>query len=305
MIEQRENLPLMAEAREQIVRIHSVFDDLYGDFLPKIAFAERAVNDSHPPAADLFGQPVRSDQSWMAVLRSPWRGCASFFTPDYASPEQVLGERITTATDVYSLGAVLYELLTRAKVHRIANTSFAELERAVCLAEPPRPSDSPGAKREVRGDLDTIVVKALPKPPERRYLHVEQLAEDIGRYLEGQPVLARPDTLRYRAGKFCRRNKAATAAVAVVLVTLIAGVIGVSWQARVARRERAVAERRFNDVRRFAGSMIFEVDREISQVAGAHQGPRIAACTQPRISGPAIAGHRQQSGIGPGTGCGL
>lgn len=201
-----------------------------------------------------------------STLTSAW---VRLLTPDYASPEQVLGERITTATDVYSLGAVLYELLTGTKVHRLVNTSLTELERAVCVADPVKPSESPGAKRELRGDLDTIVLKALQKQAERRYLHVEQFAEDVERYLEGQPVLARPDTIRYRAGKFCRRNKAVTAAAAVVLVTLIAGVIGVSWQARVARRERAIAERRFNDVRMLAGSMIFEVDREISRVAGA------------------------------------
>ncbi len=201
-----------------------------------------------------------------STLTSAW---VRLLTPDYASPEQVLGERITTATDVYSLGAVLYELLTGTKVHRLANTSITELERAICRTHPIKPSENPGAKRELRGDLDTIVLKALQKQPERRYLHVEQFAEDIGHYLEGQPVLARPDTIGYRVGKFCRRNKAVTAAAAVVLVTLIAGVIGVSWQARVARRERAIAERRFNDVRKFAGSMIFEVDREISQVAGA------------------------------------
>ncbi len=201
-----------------------------------------------------------------ATLTAAW---ARLFTPDYASPEQVLGERVTTATDVYSLGAVLYELLTGAKVHRIANTSLTELERAVCLTEARKPSECPGATRELRGDLDIIVLKALQKEPERRYLHVEQFAEDIARYLEGQPVQARPDTIRYRFGKFCRRNKAITAAGAVVLATLIAGVIGVSWQARVARRERAIAERRFNDVRKLAGSMIFEVDREISLVAGA------------------------------------
>jgi tetratricopeptide (TPR) repeat protein len=200
------------------------------------------------------------------TLTSTW---LRLFTPDYASPEQVLGDRITTATDVYSLGAVLYELLAGAKVHRIANPSLTELERAICRTDPIWPSENPGAKRELRGDLDTIILKALQKEPERRYLHVEQLAADIGRYLEGQPVLARPDTIRYRAGKFCRRNKAVTAAAAIVLVTLIAGVISISWQARVARRERAIAERRFNDVRMFAGSMIFEVDREISLVAGA------------------------------------
>jgi eukaryotic-like serine/threonine-protein kinase len=208
--------------------------------------------------------PDRPDAG--STLTSVWM---RLFTPDYASPEQVLGDRITTATDIYSLGAVLYELLTGAKVHRIANTSLMELERAVCFAEAPKPSEIPGVKRELCGDLDTIVLKALQKEPDRRYLHVEQFAEDIGRYLEGQPVLARPDSIRYRAGKFCQRNKAITAAAVVVLVTLISGVISVAWQARVARRERAIAERRFNDVRKLAGSMIFEVDREISRVAGA------------------------------------
>jgi tetratricopeptide (TPR) repeat protein len=189
-------------------------------------------------------------------------------TPEYASPEQVRGDRITTASDIYSLGAILYELLTGAKAHRLANTSPTELERVICIVEPPKPSETSTERRALRGDLDNIILKALQKQPERRYLHVEQFAEDIGRYLDGRPILARADTIGYRVAKFCRRNTALTVAAALVLVTLMAGIIGVFWQARIAHREKAVAERRFNEVRELANSFLFEVYDAIRDLPG-------------------------------------
>ncbi len=155
-------------------------------------------------------------------------------TPGYASPEQVRGEPITTATDVYSLGVVLYELLTCRRPYDVATDSPAALERAICETEPPRPStavvrgpapedDRRAAQRQLAGDLDTIVLTALRKEPERRYGSVTQLSEDLRRYLEGLPVSARPDTVRYRAGKFVRRNKVLVGSGFLVLASLIAG----------------------------------------------------------------------------------
>ncbi|MBZ5607940.1 MAG: protein kinase [Acidobacteriia bacterium] len=190
-------------------------------------------------------------------------------TPEYASPEQVRGERITTATDLYALGAVLYELLTGAKAHRLTSSGAVELERVICLTDPTKPSETGEKRSELRGDLDNIVLKALEKQPERRYWHAEQLAEDIQRYLDGRPVLARPDTIRYRTVKFCRRNKVLTISAVVVLLTLIGGIIATAWQARIAQRERAVAERRFDEVRKLGWTLLFEVDPEIAPLAGA------------------------------------
>ncbi|HYX20247.1 MAG TPA: serine/threonine-protein kinase, partial [Thermoanaerobaculia bacterium] len=132
-------------------------------------------------------------------------------TPDYASPEQVRGESVTTATDIYSLGVVLYELLTGQRPYRVTGRTPEAIARAVCEEEPARPS---AASAALRGDLDNVVLMALRKEPDRRYASVEQFAEDIRRHLDGRPVSARKDTLRYRAGKFVTRHKASVAATA-------------------------------------------------------------------------------------------
>jgi len=119
-------------------------------------------------------------------------------TPEYAAPEQVLGEPVTTATDVYALGAVLYELLTGRRAHHLQSRTPTEVERVICEVEPEAPSAvTTGALRKrLRGDLDTIALTALKKEPERRYPTVEQLASDVARFLGGLPVTARPDTWR-------------------------------------------------------------------------------------------------------------
>ena len=209
-------------------------------------------------------------------------------TPEYASPEQILGDSITTASDVYSLGVVLYELLTgRSPYPENARTSL-EFAKAICEVEPARPSTVPNssktivlhmgrsgesvnsikARRFLRGDLDNIVLKALRKEPPRRYSSVEQLADDIQRHLDGLPVSATPDSARYRVGKFVRRNKVGVAASALVVLALGAGVATTLWQARVAFHERARAERRFNDVRKLANSFLFEFDEAIKNLPG-------------------------------------
>jgi len=153
-------------------------------------------------------------------------------TPAYASPEQVRGDPITTASDVYGLGVVLYELLSGRPPYRLDSLTTADTERVICEQNPPKPSASvtPDAeaasrvrgltparlRRRLAGDLDTIVLKALRKEPARRYASVEQMAEDVRRHLEGQPVIARPDTFRYRTGKFVRRHRAGVAALLAV-----------------------------------------------------------------------------------------
>jgi len=217
-------------------------------------------------------------------------------TPAYASPEQIKGETITTASDVYSLGVLLYEALTGQRPYRGAGTPY-EIAQAVCEVEPVKPSSvlmrngnkgsvdttteeraetiaqrrdaSPEKLRKrLRGDLDNIVLMALRKEPQRRYSSAEQFATDIRRHLENLPVTATKDTLRYRTSKFVRRHKAGALAAVTVSVTLLAGVAAVLHEARIARQQQQRAEQRFNDVRELANSLMFEVHDSIQDLPG-------------------------------------
>jgi serine/threonine protein kinase len=182
-------------------------------------------------------------------------------TPEYASPEQIRGEPITTASDVYSLGVVLYELLTGRRPYKLKRSSGEEIERAISTQEAEKPSvaisrrrnehsafghidaaEPQKVARSLRGDLDNIVLMALRKEPRRRYESAAQFSADIQRHLEGLPVIARKDTFRYRASKFVRRNRLGVAAAAIVLLSLVGGIVATAWQARAARQEKAKAE---------------------------------------------------------------
>src|SRR5438067_5099870 len=199
-------------------------------------------------------------------------------TPEYASPEQVRGEPVTTASDVYSLGVVLYELLTGRLPYHFTSRSPSDVVREITNTEPPRPSTVVSNNNQqseitnqkfLRGDLDNILLMALRKEPARRYQTVDQFADDIRRYLEARPVLARKDTLMYRAGKFARRNRVAVAAAFLILVSLIGGLIATAWQAHRATVQKALAERRFNDVRQLAHSVLFDYHDAIKSFPGA------------------------------------
>jgi eukaryotic-like serine/threonine-protein kinase len=181
----------------------------------------------------------------------------------YAAPEQVTGEPVTTATDVYALGVLLYMLLTGQHPAGADIRSQAKLVKAIVDTEPRPPSSvvapaEPGTeavtvnaanrastpdklRRELRGDLDTIVTKALRKSPKERYPSVTAMAEDLQRYLKHEPISARPDTLAYRAAKFVRRNRTAVALVTTAIVAIAAGVVGTVMQARTARVQRDLA----------------------------------------------------------------
>ncbi len=191
-------------------------------------------------------------------------------TPEYASPEQVKGLAISTATDVYSLGVVLYELLVGRMPYLFPTRSPLDVERTICELEPVRPSamETGARAKRLAGDVDTIVLKALEKEPARRYGSVEQLSEDIRRHLEGIPIAARPSTLMYRAGKFAQRNRTGVIAAALVVVSLATGLVATTRQAHIAQQQRARAERRFNDVRSVAESFLFEFDDKIRNLAG-------------------------------------
>lgn len=204
-------------------------------------------------------------------------------TPDYASPEQVRGERLSTATDVYSLGAVLFEVLTGERPRHARPVGLGEPESSNSLSDILKPStvarrtNSPDVRR-IRGDLDNIVLMATRPEPDRRYHTAEQLAEDIGRYLRGLPILARRDPL-YRAGKLVRRYRWAALAVALIAASLVGGTIAAHRQAVRAEHEAAKANHRFQQVRQLAGVFLFEFERRIRTLAGATDAREFVAQT--------------------------
>ena len=207
---------------------------------------------------DVTGQPKLLDFGIAKLLERDADVTAPMhqqLTPRFAAPEQITGEPITTATDTYTLGVLLYRLLTGRHPYDTAG-SFAGAARAILEVEPDRPSAvvqgrsgpgggfatrTPGSGKRMRGDIDTIVLKALRKEPERRYATAGDLAADIRRHLAERPVTARPDTARYRASRFVRRHRVAVAGAGVTFATILAGAIGMGWQANQAREQALIA----------------------------------------------------------------
>ena len=227
------------------------------------------------------------------------RTAHTVMTPEYAAPEQVRRRPVTTATDVYSLGVILYELLSGHRPYRLQGLRPSEVERLVCEVDPPPPStavlrtagetgeNGPAAgetpetisrarstqpeklHRRLRGDLDKIVSMAMRKEPERRYTSAAALAEDLHRHLAGLPVRAHTNTPFYRTSKFFRRHRLGVTATVLVFLSLVGGIAATRRQARIAETERRWAERRFADVRALANALLFDVHDIIAELPGA------------------------------------
>jgi serine/threonine protein kinase len=217
-------------------------------------------------------------------------------TPEFASPEQIAGGTITTASDVYSLGVILYELLTGERRYKLKWDTRSGLEEAILGGDPVRPSqmvdDQAKAQarattpnklaRALKGDLDTIALKALCKPPQNRYATADAFAQDIERYLAGEAVLAQPESAWYRAGKFMKRNKLAVGASAAIAVAVAAG-MGISLY------EAQQAQRRFAQVRELANRFVFDFEAAIRDTPGTLAARRMVAATGRQYLGTLVA----------------
>jgi non-specific serine/threonine protein kinase/serine/threonine-protein kinase len=210
-------------------------------------------------------------------------GFARPLTPEWASPEQLRGEPLTTASDVYSLGVLLCTLLTGERPHRWTGQSPDDLARQIeASGGAPvggllrRRLAAPGVERRtLRGDLERVLVRALAPELARRYGTAAELAADLERFRDGRPVAAHPPSAGYRLRKFVRRHRAGVAAAALVAVSLAGGLAATLRQARIAERERSRAERRFADVRRLANEVLFGVAASLESVAGAMPARRL------------------------------
>lgn len=223
------------------------------------------TNDGEPKLLD-FGIAKLLGPELLPLELPPTETQWRLLTPDYASPEQLRGEPLTTATDIFSLGIVLYELLTGARPFPFQTRDPLEWVNTICAQDPALPSQAAGLSTrerwEIAGDLDQIVLKALRKEPDKRYNSAAQLSDDLERFLNEEPVSARRGTVLYRAEKLLQRYRLPFAMLGLLIVALAVGMVSTAWQAQR-------AERRFNELRGFARAVVFDLDDRIRLLPGA------------------------------------
>jgi eukaryotic-like serine/threonine-protein kinase len=260
------------------------------------------TKDGTPKLLD-FGIAKMLHPDWSLETDEATATMFRLMTPKYASPEQIRGSAITTASDVYSLGVVLYELLSGERPHKIESRMPQEVANIILTEEPAKPSEvatrrhgdaetwgevsdltnsddkpnTPASPRlpfsasQLKGDLDNIILKALRKEPERRYSSVQEFSEDIRRHLANLPITARADTFIYRTDKFIRRHRFGVAAGLLIFLSLLSGITATTWQAYRANIEREKAERRFNESRKLSKFLMTDVFDSLGMNSGTGQ----------------------------------
>ena len=223
--------------------------------------------DGTPRLLDFGTAKLLSDLPGETVSDLTLPGLRSF-TPQYASPEQVLGRSISTSSDIYSLGVILYQLLAGTPPYVLKEFNTEEMLRVICTDPVRKPSTVSPSAVHLDADLDAIVLRVLRKEPEERYPTVEQLSTDIQAWLDGQPVIARHGTFRYRAEKFARRNKLALSVAGLLVIAILSGIAGVLWQSRVAGLERSKAEANAEEMRQLSSSFLSEIDAAVRELPG-------------------------------------
>jgi eukaryotic-like serine/threonine-protein kinase len=268
-----EGSPLLAAATTLSIRGKL---QLFRQILSAVSYAHRhlIVHRDLKPANILVsgrGEPTLLDFGIARLIEedatesgTPTMTVATMMTPDYASPEQVKGESVGVASDIYSLGAILFELLCGARPHRLESYSTAEIYRAICEANPRAPSTEtadPLRQRELRGDLDTLVLHAMAKDPAARYLSADAFSADIERFLDGRPLTVRPASAFERGWKFVKRNRLAVGAGVALAASLFGGITASTIEARR-------AQRRFDQVRELANTFLFQFYDQVTPLAG-------------------------------------